>query len=105
MSVFEENDSLLETLEEAEAKIEKIQIEGVDTVDDSTKKQLALEIKTVVCRLVDNIAASDGDADYLGGALVLMDLIEVLKRYQDIFDIPGLPEQLGNLEQMWQESK
>jgi len=105
MSLFEENESLLETLEEAEARVEKIKIDGVDSVDDETRKQLALEIKTVVSRLVDNVAASSDDVEALGGALVLVDLIEVLKRYTGVFDIDGIAEQLANLEKMWEDSK
>ena len=105
MSLFEENESLLDTLEEAEARVEKIKIDGVDSVDDETRKQLALEIKTVVSRLVDNVAASSDDVEALGGALVLVDLIEVLKRYTGVFDIDGIAEQLANLEKMWEDSK
>jgi len=105
MSLFEENESLLDTLEEAEARVEKIKIDGVDSVDDETRKQLALEIKTIVSRLVDNVAASSDDVEALGGALVLVDLIEVLKRYTGVFDIDGIAEQLANLEKMWKDSK
>lgn len=105
MSLFEENESLLDTLEEAEARVEKIKIDGVDSVDDETRKQLALEIKTIVSRLVDNVAASSDDVEALGGALVLVDLIEVLKRYTEVFDIDGIAEQLANLEKMWEDSK
>ena len=68
MSLFEKNRSLLETLEEAEARVEKIKIEGMDAVDDETRKQLALEIKTIVSRLVDNVAASSDDVEALGGS-------------------------------------
>jgi len=105
MSLFEENESLLDTLEEAEARVEKIKIDGVDSVDDETRKQLALEIKTIVSRLVVNVAASSDDVEALGGALVLVDLIEVLKRYTEVFDIDGIAEQLANLEKMWEDSK
>ena len=105
MSLFEENESLLDTLEEAEARVEKIKIDGMDSVDDETRKQLALEIKTIVSRLVDNVAASSDDVEALGGALVLVDLIEVLKRYTEVFDIDGIAEQLANLEKMWEDSK
>ena len=105
MSLFEENESLLDTLEEAEARVEKIKIDGVDSVDDETRKQLALEIKTIVSRLVDNVAASSDDVEAIGGALVLVDLIEVLKRYTEVFDIDGIAEQLANLEKMWEDSK
>lgn len=105
MSFFEENESLLETLEEAEARVEKIKIEGVDSVDKETRKQLALEVKTIVGRLVDNVAASSDDVEALGGALVLVDLMEILKRYAGVFDINGIAEQLANLEKMWEDSK
>jgi ABC-type transporter Mla MlaB component len=105
MSLFEENESLLDTLEEAEARVEKIKIDGVDSVDDETRKQLALEIKTIIRRLVDNVAASSDDVEALGGALVLVDLMEVLKRYTEVFDIDGIAEQLANLEKMWEDSK
>jgi ABC-type transporter Mla MlaB component len=105
MSLFEENESLLDTLEEAEARVEKIKIDGVDSVDDEIRKQLALEIKTIIRRLVDNVAASSDDVEALGGALVLVDLMEVLKRYTEVFDISGIAEQLANLEKMWEDSK
>ena len=105
MSIFEENESLLEKLEEAEARVEKIQIDGVDSVDEQTREQLALEIKTIVSRLVANVVACSDDADALGGALVLMDLIEVFKRYADIFNIAGIKDQISVLEKMWEDSK
>ena len=105
MSLFEDNESLLDTLEEAEAKVEKIQIDGVDSADEEARKQLALEIKTIVSRLVNNVVASSGDVQALGGALVLMDLIEVLKRYAKVFDISGIEEQIDSLEKMWKESQ
>jgi len=105
MSLFEENESLFKTLEEAEAKVEKIQINGADSAGEETRKQLALEIKTIVSRLVHNVAASSGDVQALGGALVLMDLIEVLKRYAEVFDISGIEEQIDSLEKMWKESQ
>ncbi len=105
MSLYAENDSLLDKLENKEGEIEQIKLDGVESADEGTKKRLALEVKTIVSRLVANIADSGGDANALGGALVLADLIEVLKRYREIFDIPGLAEQLDSLEQMWQESK
>ncbi|MBN2288939.1 MAG: hypothetical protein JXQ83_06360 [Candidatus Glassbacteria bacterium] len=105
MTIFEENESLLDTLEGAEAKVEKIKIDGVDSVDEQARNKLALEIKTVVSRLVANVAAGDGDAEALGGALVLMDLIEVFKRYLGIFDIPGMDEQIASLEKMWEEAQ
>ena len=105
MSFFEENESLLDTLEETESRVEKIKIDGGDSADSETKKQLALEIKTIVGRLVGNVAASSGDVEALGGALVLMDLMEVLKRYHGVFDVDGMDEQLGSLEKMWKESQ
>ena len=37
--------------------------------------------------------------------MVLMDLIEVLKRYSAVFDISGIDEQIGSLEKMWKESQ
>lgn len=105
MSFFEENESLLDTLEEAEPRVEKIKTESADSADSETRKQLALEIKTVVSRLVNNVSASSGDVEALGGALVLMDLIEVLKRYKGVFDIDGAAEQVGSLEKMLKESQ
>ncbi len=105
MSFFEENESLLDTLEAAESRVEKIKIGSADPADSRTRKQLALEVKTVVSRLVNNISASSGDVEALGGALVLMDLMEVLKRYDGVFDIDGLTEQIGILEKMWKESQ
>ena len=90
MSFFEENESL---------------IESADSADNETRKQLALEIKTVVSRLVNNVSASSGGVEALGGALVLMDLIEVLKRYDGVFDIDGVAELIDSLEKMWKESQ
>ena len=105
MSFFEENESLLDTLEEAESRVEKIKTESADSADSETRKQLALEIKTVVSRLVNNVSASSVDVEALGGALVLMDLIEVLKRYDGVFDIDGVAELIDSLEKMWKESQ
>ncbi|HUU26822.1 MAG TPA: hypothetical protein VM123_03345 [archaeon] len=104
MSLFEENENLLEMIEDAEAKVEKIKITGVDSAAQEEKTRLAVELKTFVSRLVDNIAASKGDVQALGGALVLVDLLEVLKRYKDIFNMPKLDKELDNLEQMWESS-
>lgn len=105
MTLFEETEKLFEVIEEEEAKLEKIKIEGSETADIQAKKEVALALKKAVSALVNNVAASGGDMEEMGGALVMMDLLEILKRYQDIFDIPQLPEQLSNLEKMWEASK
>jgi hypothetical protein len=105
MYLFEENENLLEMIEEAEARVEKIKIDGLDSVSQEEKNLLAREIKTYVSRLVDNIEASNEDVQALGGALVLVDLLEVLKRYKKIFQIPKLEKELENLEKMWENSR
>ncbi len=104
MSLFEENENLLEMIEEAETRVEKIKIDGLDSASQEEKNLLAREIKTYVSRLVDNIETSNEDVQALGGALVLVDLLEVLKRYKKIFQIPKLEKELENLEKMWENS-
>ena len=52
MNIFEENENLLDRLEVAEDQLESIRIEGTDSVDEKSKKELALEIKTCVSTLV-----------------------------------------------------
>jgi len=105
MSIFEENEEILEKLEQAEARVEKIRIEGSGSADPEEKKQLALEIKSCVSRLVENIEAGAGDVQALGGALVLVDLLEVLKRYNGVFGIPRLDRQIQELETMWENAR
>ncbi len=105
MSLFEENENLLEMIEEAETRVEKIKIDGPESSSQEGKNLLAREIKTYISKLVDNIATSNGDVQALGGALVLVDLLEVLKRYKEIFQIPKLEKELGNLEKMWENSR
>jgi hypothetical protein len=105
MSLFEENENLLEMIEEAETRVEKIKIDGPESSSQEGKNLLARDIKTYISRLVDNIAASNGDVQALGGALVLVDLLEVLKRYKKIFQMPKLEKELENLEKMWESSR
>ncbi|MEA1996308.1 MAG: hypothetical protein U9N45_01650, partial [Gemmatimonadota bacterium] len=61
-------------------------------------------MKKIVSQLVLNITDSSGDLRKLGGALVLADLIDALKRYKDVFDIPKLDQELKKLERIWKES-
>ena len=104
MDIFEENENLLDRLESAEDTLESIRIGGVDSADEQAKKELALEIKTCVADLVDNVRSSGSDAEVLGGAVVLMDLIEVFKRYNGIFEIEGMGGQIEALEKMYEDS-
>ena len=105
MSLFEENENILTQIEEAEARLEKIKIDGVATATNEEKKEVATEIKRYVIRLVKNIEVSNKDVQALGGALVVADLIEVLKRYGEVFQIPNLAQSLETLEKMWENSK
>lgn len=105
MSLFEENENLLTRIEEAEARVEKIKIDGVATAKNEEKKEVATEIKRCVTRLIKNIEASNGDPQALGGALVVADLLEVLKRYGKVFQIPNLAQGLETLKKMWENSK
>ena len=104
MNIFEENENLLDRLEVAEDQLESIRIEGTDSVDEKSKKELALEIKTCVSTLVDNVNRSGSDAEALGGAIVLMDLIEVFKRYTGVLKIDGMGGQIEALEKMYEAS-
>jgi len=105
MSLFEENENILTRIEETEARLEKIKIEGLTTAAKEEKEEIAREIKRCVKQLVDNIEASDGDVQALGGALVVPDLIGVLRRYEEVFQIPNLSQGLDTLEKMWENSK
>lgn len=105
MTLIEENDSLLDSLEQAEAEVEKIKVEGGDSADEESKRQVALDIKIALSGLVDNIKACGGDVEALGGALVLTDLVEALSRYNGVFEVPGLAEQLALLEKMIEDAK
>ena len=105
MSLFEENENILTQIEETEAKLEKIKIEGLDTATDEEKEEIAKQIKRCVKQLIDNIEASGGDVQALGGALVVPDLLEVLKKYAEVFQIPNLSQGLERLEKMWEDSK
>jgi len=105
MSLFEENENILTQIEEVEARLEKIKIDGVATVTNEEKKEVATQIKRCVTRLIENIEASNGDVQALGGVLVVADLLEVLKRYGEVFQIPNLVQALETLEKMWENSK
>lgn len=105
MSLFEENENVFTQIEEAEARLEKIKIEGLSSATDEEKKELAREIKNFIQQLTKNIEASDGDVQALGGALVIADLLDVLNKYKDIFRIPNLSRDLERLEKMWENSK
>ncbi|MCE5272308.1 hypothetical protein LLH00_13600 [bacterium] len=99
MSIFEQNEALLEELEQAESLVEKARIQGVAAGVD--RLQVASRIKTCVAALAENIRAAGGDIQALGGALVVPDLIEVLGRYSGVFDIEGLDSLIEELERMW----
>ncbi|OGF98508.1 MAG: hypothetical protein A2Z86_05620 [Candidatus Glassbacteria bacterium GWA2_58_10] len=105
MSLFEENEEILEELEGVEHRLEKVKLEGADSAPPEEKEAIALEIKRCITRLAANVEASQGDVQALGGAVVLADLLEVLKRYSDIFRIPQLDLQLASLEEMWEKSR
>jgi len=99
-SLFEENEQILDELEQAEHRLEKIKIDGADSVDSAERSEIAATIKTLVSRLAANIATSGGKVEQLGGAVVLADLLEVLERYEGVFKIPGIGERLAELQQM-----
>ena len=103
-SLFEENDQILDELEQAEHRLEKIKIDGADSVDSTERSAIAATIKNLVSRLAVNIAASGGKVDKLGGAVVLADLLEVLERYEGVFEIPGIADRLAELRQMIEDS-
>ena len=98
MLLFEEIEQILDELDQAESRLEKIRIDGVESVDAGQCRELALEIKKLVVRVVNNVEACGGAAEKLGGALVLMDLTEVLRRYGEIFEVEGLDASLKKLE-------
>ena len=99
-SLFEENEQILDDLEQAENRLEKIRIEGAGSAGADEKNELACHIKSLVVRLTQNIAAAEGKVERLGGAVVLLDLAEVLERYGAVFDIPGLTERLDEVKTM-----
>lgn len=99
MSIFERNEELLEKLEQAEALVERARIDGDAANVDRT--QVAAEIKSCVLQLVGNIRSAGDDIQKLGGALVVPDLIEVLGRYREVFDIEGLDGLIEKLEKLW----
>lgn len=105
MSLFEENEEILDELEGVEHRLEKVKLEGADSATPEEKEAIAVEIKRCVARLAANVEASRGDVQALGGALVLMDLLEVLKRYREVFRIPKLDQRLASLEEMWEKSR
>lgn len=100
MELFKDCEQILDELEQAESRVEKIRIEGVENTGLEERKALALTIKKLLKRVIINVEACGGKAEKLGGALVLMDLAEVLRRYGDIFDLPGLEETMQKLEKM-----
>ncbi len=100
ISLFEENERILDDLEQAEHSLEKIRIEGAGGAGDGEKRELAARIKQLVACLADNIASSGGEVERLGGAVVLADLADVLERYGTVFEIPGLQERLDELRGM-----
>jgi hypothetical protein len=99
-SVFEDNERILDELENAEHRLEKIRIEGAGSADSNEKSALAAEIKTLVVRLAANIQSCDSDVEQLGGAVVLADLADVLERYAGVFEIDGLEERLEEIRSM-----
>ena len=99
-SLFEENDQILDELEQTEHRLEKIKIDGAESVDSTERSEIAATIKTLVTRLTKNIATSGGKVDKLGGVVVLTDLLEVLERYESVFEIPGIADCLAELRQM-----
>ena len=104
MSIFDHNEEMLEKLEAAESRVEKIRIEGVGTADSAEKARLAAEIKSLVSQLARNVEKCKGDVQKLGGALVLPDLLDVFKRYGQIFEIENLENQIRSLERMWERA-
>ncbi len=105
MSLFEENEELLEQLELVEARVEELRVRGGGSAPAEEKRALALELKRLLARLAGNVAAAGGDVQQLGGALVLVDLLEVLGRYREVFDLPGLEQRLTELQRMWEDSR
>ena len=104
VSIFDHNEEMLEKLEAAESRVEKIRIEGVGTADSAEKARLAAEIKSLVSQLARNVEKCKGDVQKLGGALVLPDLLDVFKRYGQIFEIENLENQIRSLERMWERA-
>ncbi len=103
-SLFEENERIFDDLEQAEHCLEKIRIEGADSAEAAEKCELAGSIKSLVSRLVRNIEVSQCKVERLGGAVVLLDLAEVLERYEAVFDIPGLTERLDEVRTMIEQA-
>ena len=103
-SLFEENEQILDELEQAENQLEKIRIDGPESADAAEKSELAAALKSLVTRLAENIAASGGKVEQLGGAVVLADLNDVLERYNGVFDIPGIDERIAEVQRMIEES-
>ena len=104
VSIFDHNEEMLEKLEAAESRVEKIRIEGVGTADSAEKARLAAEIKSLVSQLARNVEKCKGDVQKLGGALVLPDLLDVFKRYGQIFEIENLENQIRSLERVWERA-
>lgn len=103
-SLFERNEQIFDELEQAENLLEKIRIDGADKTDSEEKSALAAQLKSNVSELVANIAASGGDVEQLGGAIVLHDLVDVLERYEGVFEIPGLVERLAEVRNMIEQA-
>ena len=103
-SLFEENERILDDLEQAEHCLEKIRIGGAGSAEAGEKSELAGRIKSLVSCLIRNIADSGGKVERLGGAVVLLDLADVLERYEAVFDIPGLTEKLDEVRTMIEQA-
>ena len=104
MSIFEDNEALLDKIEQAEATVEKVKIDDREAVPQQEREAVASGLKEYLTRLVGNIRDAGDDVQQLGGAIVLADLIEVLERYQGVFRIPGLEESLAALKEMWEKA-
>ena len=103
-SLFEDNEQILDELEQAENRLEKIRIEGAGSASQNEKGEIAATIKSLVSRLSGNIAASGGKVELLGGTVVLADLRDVLERYSHVFEIPGIEEQLAGVRRMIEDA-
>ena len=103
-SLFEDNEQILDDLEQAEHRLEKIKIDGAESADSDEKSEIALNIKTLVSRLAVNVGAAGGKVEELGGAVVLGDLLDVLERYSGVFELDGLEERIAEVQQMIEES-
>lgn len=99
MSIFEQNEELLEKLEQAEALVERARIDGESA--EVNRAEVAAGIKSCIVQLAENINSAGDDIQKLGGALVVPDLIDVLQRYNEVFEIEGLDGIIEKLEKLW----